>query len=103
MLEKLGYHVSAKTNSSEALDTFQSNPDGFDIVITDMTMPKMTGDQLVQEILKIRPDMPIILNTGFNEKIDEEKAKQIGIRQYIEKPFNRGLLANVVRDVLDEK
>ena len=64
---------------------------------------KMTGDQLVQEILKIRPDVPVILNTGFNEKIDEEKAKQIGIRQYIEKPFNRHILANVVREVLDER
>ena len=66
-------------------------------------MPKMTGDQLVKEILKIRPDVPVILNTGFNEKIDEEKAKQIGIRQYIEKPFNRRILANVVREVLDER
>jgi CheY-like chemotaxis protein len=64
---------------------------------------KMTGDQLVKEILKIRPDVPVILNTGFNEKIDEEKAKQIGIRQYIEKPFNRRILANVVREVLDER
>ena len=64
---------------------------------------KMTGDQLVKEILKIRPDVPVILNTGFNEKIDEEKAKQIGIRQYIEKPFNRHILANVVREVLDER
>jgi len=72
-------------------------------VITDMTMPKMTGDRLVQEILKIRPDMPIIISTGFHENIDEEKARQIGIRQYIEKPLNRRILARVVRKVLDEK
>jgi two-component system cell cycle sensor histidine kinase/response regulator CckA len=57
----------------------------------------------VQEILKIRQDMPIILSTGFNEKIDEEKAMQIGIRQYIEKPFNRRILAKAVREVLDER
>jgi len=103
LLERLGYQVETRQNPIEALNLFRVNSNQFDLVITDMTMPKMTGDQLVQEILKIQPDMPIILNTGFNEKIDEEKAKQIGIRQYIEKPFNRGLLANVVRDVLDEK
>jgi CheY-like chemotaxis protein len=68
-----------------------------------MTMPQMTGDMLVKEILKIRPDMPTILCTGFSEKIDEEKAKEIGIRQYVEKPFNRSDLAKLIRKVLDEK
>jgi len=63
----------------------------------------MTGNQLVQEILKIRPDMPTILCTGFSEKIDKEKAKQMSVRQYIEKPINRSDLAKVVRKVLDEK
>lgn len=103
LLERLGYQVETRQNPIEALDLFRVDPNQFDLVITDMTMPKMTGDQLVQEILKIRPDVPVILNTGFNEKIDEEKAKQIGIRQYIEKPFNRRILANVVREVLDER
>ncbi|HSQ84314.1 MAG TPA: PAS domain S-box protein [Desulfobacterales bacterium] len=103
LLERLGYQVETRQNPIEALDLFRVDPNQFDLVITDMTMPKMTGDQLVQEILKIRPDLPVILNTGFNEKIDEEKAKQIGIRQYIEKPFNRRILANVVREVLDER
>ena len=102
-LERLGYKVEIRLNPVEALELFRANPDQFDLVITDMTMPKMTGDMLVKEILKIRPDMPIILSTGFNEKIDEEKAKQIGIRQYIEKPLNRRILAKVVRDVLDER
>jgi CheY-like chemotaxis protein len=63
----------------------------------------VTGDHLVKEILKIRPDMPTILCTGYSEKIDEEKAKEIGIRQYIEKPLNRSDLAKLVRKVLDEK
>lgn len=72
-------------------------------MITDMTMPKMTGDQLVQEILKIRPEMPIIMSTGFHENINEEKAKQVGIRQYIEKPLNRGILAHVVQKVLNDR
>jgi PAS domain S-box-containing protein len=103
LLERLGYQVETRQNPIEALDLFRVDPNQFDLMITDMTMPNMTGDKLVQEILKIRPDMPIILNTGFNEKIDEEKAKQIGIRQYIEKPFNRRILANVVREVLDER
>ena len=103
LLERLGYQVETRQNPVEALNLFRANSSQFDLVITDMTMPKMTGDQLVQEILKIRPDMPIILNTGFNEKIDEEKAKEIGIRQYIEKPLNRRILAKAVREVLDEK
>jgi nitrogen-specific signal transduction histidine kinase/ActR/RegA family two-component response regulator len=102
-LERLGYKIEVNLNPVEALELFRANPDQFDLVITDMTMPKMTGDQLAQEILKIRPDMPIILNTGFNEKIDEEKAKQVGIRQYIEKPLNRTILAKMVRKVLDER
>jgi PAS domain S-box-containing protein len=100
-LERLGYRVEAKTNAIEALELFRADPDQFDLVITDMTMPHITGDKLVKEILKIRPDMPTILCTGFSEKIDEEKAKEIGVRQYIEKPFDRGKLSRLVRKVLD--
>jgi PAS domain S-box-containing protein len=102
-LERLGYQVETRMNPLEALESFRTKPNQFDLIITDMTMPQMTGDQLVKEILKIRPDMPIILCTGFNENIDEEKAKEIGIRQYIEKPLKRGDLAKLVRQVLDEK
>lgn len=102
-LERLGYQVEAQMNPVEALKLFRTNPDQFDLVITDMTMPQMTGDQLVKEILKIRPDMPTILCTGFNEKIDKVRAKGIGIRQYAEKPLNRSELAKYVRKVLDEK
>ncbi|MBW2598449.1 MAG: response regulator [Deltaproteobacteria bacterium] len=90
-LERLGYQVEVRLNPVEALELFRANPDHFDLVITDMTMPKMTGDQLVREILKIRPDMSIII------------ARQIGIRQYIEKPLNRRILAKVVREVLDDR
>ncbi|MBW2604579.1 MAG: PAS domain S-box protein [Deltaproteobacteria bacterium] len=102
-LERLGYRVVTKMNPVEALELFRANPDQFDLVITDMTMPHMTGDQILEEILKIRPDMPTILCTGFSEKIDEEKAKEIGIRQYIEKPVKRSDLAKLVRKVLDNK
>ena len=102
-LERLGYRVETKMSPVQALESFRANPDRFDLVITDMTMTQMTGDQLVKEILKIRPDVPTILCTGFNEKIDEDKAKEMGIRQYIEKPVKRRDLAKRVRQVLDEK
>jgi CheY-like chemotaxis protein len=100
-LERLGYQVEARTNPMEALNLFRADPDQFDLVITDMTMPHITGDNLVKEILNIRPDMPTILCTGFSEKIDEEKAKQIGVREYIEKPIGQGKLSRLVRKVLD--
>jgi PAS domain S-box-containing protein len=100
-LERLGYQVEARTDPREALDLFRAAPDQFDLVITDMTMPHITGDNLVKEILNIRPDMPTILCTGFSEKIDEEKAKQIGVREYIEKPIDQGRLSRLVRKVLD--
>jgi len=100
-LERLGYQVEARTNPLEALELFRADPDQFDLVITDMTMPHITGDKLVKEILKIRPDIPTVLCTGFSEKIDEEKAKEIGIRQYIEKPFDKGILSRLVRKALD--
>lgn len=102
-LERLGYKIETKTSPVDALEAFHDNPDQFDLVITDMSMPQMTGDQLVKEILKTRPDMPTILCTGFSEKIDEDKAKEMGIREYIEKPINRRDLAFMVRKVLDEK
>ena len=103
MLERLGYEVDAKMSSIEALELFRSKPDQFDLVITDLTMPKMTGDKLVKEILNIRPDIPIILCTGFSEKIDEKKATAIGAADYIEKPVNQHDFAFKVRKVLDEK
>jgi PAS domain S-box-containing protein len=102
-LERLGYQVEAKTNPVEAMEHFRADPNKFDLVITDMTMPHITGDKLVEKILKIRPDMPTILCTGFSEKIDEEKAKKIGVREYIEKPFDREKLSRLVRNVLDEQ
>jgi PAS domain S-box-containing protein len=99
-LERLGYQVETRTNPVEALELFRDEPGRFDLVITDMAMPQMTGDILVREILKIRPDLPTIICSGFSEKMDEEKAKEIGIRQYIEKPLDRSELAKVVRRVL---
>jgi len=102
-LERLGYKVEAKTNPIEALKLFRVKPDQFDLVITDLSMPKMTGDKLVKEILNIRSDIPIILCTGFCEKIDEKKAKAMGVADYIEKPVDKRGFANKVRKVLDRK
>ena len=102
-LERLGYKVEATISPFEALELFRSKPDLYNLVITDLTMPKMTGDKLVKEFLTIRPDIPIILCTGFSEKIDESKAKAIGAADYIEKPFDKRDLAFKIRRVLDGK
>ncbi len=100
-LETQGYRVETKSDPVEALDLVRSKPDRFDLVITDMTMPNMTGDKLAKEILSIRPDTPIILCSGFSEKIDAEKAKELGIREYIEKPLDISEFVVAVRKVLD--
>ena len=102
-LERLGYHVIPKTDPSEALAFFRTHPDQIDLIISDMTMPHMTGDKLSQEILNIRPDMPIILCTGYSERMSADRAQEIGIRKYIEKPNEKGTLARSVREVLDGK
>ncbi len=101
MLGQLGYDVVTKTSSVEALNLFRADPGRFDLVITDMTMPKMTGDQLAKELMKVRPNIPIILYTGFSPKISEEKAKEIGIKAFAMKPLVRRDMADIVRKVLD--
>ncbi len=102
-LERLGYQVESTTSSLKALDLFRSKPDQFDLVITDLTMPKMTGDKLVKEILNIRPEMPIIICTGFNERMDGEKASAIGAAGFLAKPHEKSELAITVRKVLGGK
>ena len=103
ILERLGYEVTTRTSSLEALELFKIKSKKFDLVITDMTMPGMTGDQLAAEIIKIRPDMPIILCTGYSKNISEDKAKGMGIRALAMKPVVANQLANIVRHVLDEE
>ena len=103
ILERLGYEVTIQTNPLEALKLFTSQPNLFDLIITDMTMPQMSGDKLTKEILKIRSDMPIILCTGFSEKINKGSSGAIGIRKYLEKPLNKRELSIAIREVLDEK
>ena len=102
-LERLGYKVEAMTSPIEALALFRSRPDQFDLIITDMTMPLITGDKLIKETLNIQSDIPVILCTGFSEKIDEKKATAIGAAGYLEKPVDKHNLAFKVRSVLDAK
>jgi CheY-like chemotaxis protein len=100
ILERLGYRVTVRTSSLEALTTFQNQPDRFDLVITDQTMPGMTGTDLARRMLQIRPDLPIILCTGYSTLISEEKAKSLGIRAFLFKPLARKDLAHLIRKVL---
>lgn len=102
MIEKLGYAVKIAVNPEDALNLFRKDPDSFDLIITDMTMPQMTGEALFHEIRKIRDNMPVILSTGYSSLMDEEKARQIGLTGYIMKPLKLQQLAGIIRKVLDE-
>ncbi|MFO7883842.1 MAG: PAS domain-containing protein [Desulfobacteraceae bacterium] len=102
MLERLGYQVTFRTGSIEALAVFKSDPNAFDLVITDMAMPSMTGDQLAAELMAIRPDVPVIIFTGFSERINEKKSASLGIKGYLKKPVLRSDMAHTIRRVLDE-
>jgi CheY-like chemotaxis protein len=102
ILERLGYRVTVRTSSVEALELFRSKPNDFYLVLTDMTMPKMTGDVLASELMAIRPDIPVILCTGYSKKISEETASEIGIKAVAYKPIVKADLAKTVRKVLDD-
>ncbi|MCZ6677491.1 MAG: response regulator [Candidatus Poribacteria bacterium] len=102
VLQALGYKVTTRSSSVEALEKFCAEPEQFDLVITDLTMPNLTGVQLAQELMRIRPNIPIILMTGFSEMITEAEAKRMGIRQYIMKPLIIRELGNAIRWALDQ-
>jgi PAS domain S-box-containing protein len=102
-LERLGYTVTAVTEAPEALRLFSHDPSQFDLVITDQAMPKLTGLHLARKLLKIRPDIPIILCTGHSDSVSPEKAKEAGIKEFVMKPLAKKELAVVVRRVLDTK
>ncbi|MCP3872787.1 MAG: PAS domain S-box protein, partial [Desulfobacteraceae bacterium] len=101
VLKKLGYHVETSLNPEEALDLFQAKPDLFDIVITDMTMPQMTGAKFAERLKEIRYSIPIILCTGHSSLIDEDKAKQLGIDGFVMKPVSKSKIAKAIRKALD--
>jgi DNA-binding NtrC family response regulator len=102
MLAFLGYKVTVRFSSLDALEAFRANPERFDLVITDTTMPNMTGGALAMALLKVRPGMPIILTSGFSQKMSEEEARRIGVREFIMKPISLDNLARTVRRVLDQ-
>ncbi len=103
MIESLGYNAIIETDSIEALKTFSEDPDKFDLVITDQTMPHMTGYDLAKHLMDLRHDIPVILCTGYSEMVTPERAKESGIREFLMKPVNRGEIADTIRKVLDRK
>jgi PAS domain S-box-containing protein len=102
VLTHLGYTVVAKTNPHEAVELFRSQPYQFDIVVTDQTMPTMSGETFAKTLLEIRPDVAIVLCTGFSHTMSEEKAKQLGIEGFLMKPVNGALLAKTLQDLLGD-
>ncbi|MFB3925138.1 MAG: PAS domain S-box protein [Syntrophales bacterium] len=102
MLTHLGYKVTPKTASMEALEVFRRDPGGFDMVITDQTMPVLTGVDLAREILRLRPGIPIILCTGYSESITPESVREIGIRKYMMKPLTVEELSGGIRDIFED-
>ncbi len=103
ILEQLGYKVSVCTSSIDAMELFRLKPNEFDLVITDMTMANMTGDILTAELLRIRPDIPVILCTGYSSKIFENSVLENAISALIYKPITKMEMAKTVRKVLDER
>ncbi len=102
LLKALGYHVTAATSGTEALALFKDRPNQFDLVMTDTNMPNMPGDILARELMKIRPDIPVVICTGLSKRMSEEKAKEMGIKAFVMKPLSMRVLAEMVRRVLDE-
>ena len=102
MLTQMDYHVTGFTSSEKALEKFKSDPFAFDLVITDLTMPRLTGDQLAREIMAVRPRTPMIICTGFSDRMDEAKCREMGIGGFIMKPISRKELTHCIRRVLEK-
>ena len=101
LLERFGYEVTAVTSSIAALQMISEHPDQFDLLITDQSMPKMTGCQLAKEAMAIRPDLPVILCSGYGSLMSQEDVQTIGIKQFIRKPYDTAIISAVLRDTLD--
>lgn len=102
-LKRLGYEVTVVANSLLALESFRKHSEEFDLAIIDQTMPGMTGDKLLQEMLALRPEFPVILCTGHSSRMDKDKALELGARAYLTKPVGRKVLATTIRQVLDRE
>ncbi len=101
VLERMGYCVTAHTDSVDALKTFSRSPESFDLLVSDMTMPGLTGIQLIKEIRKIRPKIPVVICTGFSDQVDKEKSREMGIQGYILKPVVKLDMAEAIRCAID--
>ena len=102
-LKLFDYRVEAMSDPEDALAVFKLNPGYFDVVITDMTMPKMTGAKLAEKLIRIRPDIPIVLCTGHSSLIDEKKARQLGVSAYMMKPVSMSKIAKTIRKLMDQR
>jgi CheY-like chemotaxis protein len=103
LLQKLGYVVTAKGSSVDAFSAVKADPSAYDLIITDMTMPDMTGIDLAREVFALRPDLPVILCTGFSHMVDAEQAKAAGIKAFTMKPLTKREIAKTIREVLQKK
>jgi PAS domain S-box-containing protein len=103
MLESVGHRVTALSSSQETLATFKENPDSFDLLLTDQTMPGMTGDVLAREVLKVRPGLPVVICTGYSDILDETQARANGFAAVLLKPISQTLLSQTIRRILDER
>jgi len=103
LLEKYGYQVDVMTDPVKALDIFSKKPDRYDLVLTDMSMPKLSGDQLVSQMLAIKPDLPVIFSSGYSQDFKKEMALKSGAIKYIEKPLDTQTLIKTIRSVLDSE
>ena len=103
ILQRVGHTVTVFEDSNQAYEEFSKTPDSFDLVITDQTMPNLTGIDLTRKIHEIRPDIPVILATGFSENVDEEIAKENGVYEFIMKPFSMSGLSDAINRILLER
>jgi CheY-like chemotaxis protein len=103
ILRRLGYDVVSRTSPLEALELFKARPKDFDLVISDQTMPGMTGDALASELMKLNPEIPVILCTGYSQMIDQRRAKEKGIRALVMKPILISQIAGAIRAVLEKQ
>ena len=101
ILENQGYSVTSECDSMKALEIFKEKPYHFDLLLTDQSMPNMSGTELISEVLKIRPELPCILCTGYSTKISEANAREKGVSKYLKKPFNKKTLSEAVRETLN--
>jgi len=102
VLERQGYSVKTSSNGTDALGSFRQDPGGFDLVLTDLNMPGLRGDKLAAKITAIRPELPVILCTGFRDEITRERADEVGIRAVILKPVDIHELASAIKKVFDD-